>query len=57
LRLGRVVSKANPTVVIQEEKQLDNHAVQEEEQIDNQAVQREEQMDNQLIEEINTPVQ
>jgi hypothetical protein len=44
-------------MVIQEEEQLDNHAVQEEEQIDNQAVQREEQMDNQLNEERNTLVQ
>jgi hypothetical protein len=54
LRSGRVVNKPNPTVVIQEEEQVDNQAVQEEEQIDNQAVQEEEQMDNQLNEERNT---
>jgi hypothetical protein len=55
LRLGMVLNKPNPTVVIQEEEQVDNQAVQEEEQVDNQVVQ--EQMDNQLDEERNTPVQ
>jgi hypothetical protein len=38
LRLGKVVNKENPTVVIREEEQVDNHAVQEEEQIDIQTV-------------------
>jgi hypothetical protein len=62
LRLGRVVNKTNPDVVIQEEEQVDSHTVQEEEQVDNhtdqeeepidiQIVQREEQMVNQLNEE------
>jgi hypothetical protein len=36
---GRVLNKLNPTVVIQEEEQVDNQEVQEEEQVDNQAVQ------------------
>jgi hypothetical protein len=46
LRSGRVLNKPNPTVVIQEE-----------EQVDNQAVEEEEQMDNQSDEERDTPVQ
>jgi hypothetical protein len=55
LRLGRVVNKTNPTMVIQEE-QVHNHTNQEE-QIDVQIIQREEQMTNPLNEERNTPVQ
>jgi hypothetical protein len=46
LRSGRVLNKPNPTVVIQEE-----------EQVDNQVVEEEEQMDNQSDEERDTPVQ
>jgi hypothetical protein len=54
LRSGRVVNKPDPTVVIQEEEQVDNHI---EEQIDNQAVQEEKIRDNQLNEERNNHVQ
>lgn len=46
LRSARVLNKPNPTVVIQEE-----------EQVDNQAVEEEKQMDKQLYEERDTPVQ
>jgi hypothetical protein len=53
----RVLNKPNPTMVIQEEEQVDNQAVQEKEKIDNQVVQGEEQMDNQSDEERNTHVQ
>ena len=42
LRLGRVLNKPNPTMVIQEEEQVDNQEVQE---------------DNQSYEERDTPVQ
>jgi len=55
LRLGRVVNKTNPTVVIQEE-QVDNHRNQEE-QKDIQTVQREEKMTNPLNEQRDTPIQ
>jgi hypothetical protein len=54
LRLGRIVNKTNPTMVIQEEHMY-NYTNQEE-QIGSQMVQREEQMTNLMNEERNTLV-